>query len=52
MLYSIFRLKDVAQPQYSQKEAELAAGKTIEVLPPVRASKETTVEMKADDEDL
>ena len=28
------RLKDVAQEQYSQREAELAAGKTIEVLPP------------------
>lgn len=30
----LYRLKDVAQPQYSQVEAELAAGKTVEYLPP------------------
>jgi hypothetical protein len=28
------RLKDLAQKQYSQKEAELGAGRSIEQLPP------------------
>lgn len=32
------RLKDVAQEQYTHKEAELAAGKSIEILPPAHAS--------------
>ena len=31
------RMKDVAQEQYSQAEAEAGAGKSREVLPPVRA---------------
>ena len=30
------RLKDVAQVKYTQEEAERAAGKTKEILPPVR----------------
>jgi hypothetical protein len=30
-------LKDVAQEQYTQAEAERAAGKTKEILPPVHA---------------
>ena len=33
------RLKDVAQKQYSQVEAELGAGRVIEKLPPVNAGK-------------
>lgn len=33
------RLKDVAQQQYSQREADLAAGKTVEVLPPAHGPK-------------
>lgn len=28
------RLKDIAQPKYTHEEAMIAAGKTIEVLPP------------------
>ncbi|CAK4502795.1 unnamed protein product [Aphanomyces euteiches] len=32
------RMKDVAQEQYSQKEAERAAGKSIEVYTPVHAA--------------
>jgi hypothetical protein len=35
------RLKDVAQEQYTQQEADLAAGKTIEILPPAHAPKNT-----------
>ncbi|EQC39150.1 hypothetical protein SDRG_03356 [Saprolegnia diclina VS20] len=31
------RLKDVAQEQYSQKEAERAAGKSVEAYVPIRA---------------
>lgn len=31
------RLKDVAQEQYTQGEAEAAAGKTVEILPSVNA---------------
>lgn len=34
------RLKDVAQQQYTQKEAEWAAGKSTEVLPKVRLTSE------------
>ena len=33
------RLKDVAEQQYSQEEADRAAGKTTEVLPPAHAVK-------------
>lgn len=40
----LFRLKDVAQPQYSQKEADLAAGKTPEVLPPAHGKPATMEE--------
>lgn len=32
------RLKDVAQKQYSQKEAEWASGKSKEILPPAHSS--------------
>jgi bud site selection protein 20 len=31
------RLKDVAQEQYTQAEADAAAGKTKEILPPVNS---------------
>lgn len=34
---SCFRLKDVAQKQYSQKEADMAAGKSIEKYTPAHA---------------
>jgi hypothetical protein len=34
LMKSFYRLKDVAQEQYTQKEAELAAGKSTELLPP------------------
>jgi hypothetical protein len=33
------RLKDVQQEKYTQEEAERGAGKSIEVLPPVNASR-------------
>ncbi|OQS00107.1 hypothetical protein THRCLA_21747 [Thraustotheca clavata] len=42
------RMKDVAQEQYSQKEADRAAGKTIETYVPVRAK----VDDATMDEDL
>eukprot|EP01039_Chlorochromonas_danica_P009819 gene9819-10861_t len=35
------RLKDVAQEQYTHEEAERAAGKTKEVLPPAHGPKES-----------
>lgn len=39
------RLKDLAQKQYSQNEAELGAGRSIEVLPPAHTGKDKN-EMK------
>ena len=33
------RLKDVAQEKYTQEEADRAAGKSVEVLPPVNAAR-------------
>jgi hypothetical protein len=38
ILLFAFRLKDVAQQQYSHAEAEWAAGKAKEILPKVRIS--------------
>jgi hypothetical protein len=34
------RLKDLALPKYTQQDADLAAGKTIEVLPPAHPIKQ------------
>jgi hypothetical protein len=31
---NFYRLKDLLQPQYSQTEADLGAGKSAEILPP------------------
>jgi len=44
-LPSSSRLKDVAQQQYSQDEAEAAAGMTKEVLPSVHGSGSVVVGM-------
>ena len=39
------RLKDVAQKQYSQKEAEIAAGRSIEVYTPAHPKKQAEGEV-------
>ena len=46
----LLRLKDVAQKQYSHKEAEMGAGKTLEVLPPAHGPNTTTVEMATNED--
>ncbi|OQS01339.1 hypothetical protein ACHHYP_01367 [Achlya hypogyna] len=38
------RLKDVAQEQYSQKEAERAAGKSVEAYVPIRAKTDAAMD--------
>ncbi len=35
----VFRLKDVAQQQYTHSEAENGAGKTKEILPPLHSKR-------------
>ena len=39
-----FRLKDVKQAQYSQREADAAAGKTPEHLPPAHSAQPQSAE--------
>lgn len=44
------RLKDVAQKQYTQREAELGAGKTVEQYTPAHAASAPDAAMDADDD--
>jgi hypothetical protein len=56
-IFSLSSLKDVAQKQYSHKEAEMGAGRSIEVLPPAHGGMKAqnkhneSMELSEDDSD-